>query len=190
MSAPQSRTIAAETVSARQGEEGGEAPTDGVARRAGVFCDERTAARAVELARPLLEQAVRTSLFGESGALHVVVMDPAALPGHAAFEDAILHEASFGDRERWDWDYARAARAKARLAWETGRDGVEVQRLAPHLLRRGDTRLEGGVWLDGIAVGVSGAHAWFDEALGGAVALLLRALAKEQAARVAGPYID
>jgi hypothetical protein len=45
------------------------------------------------------------------------------------------------------------------------------------------------VWLDGIAVGVSGGHAWFDEALGGAVAFMLRAIAKEQAAQVRTPYI-
>lgn len=133
---------------------------------------------------------MRTRLFGESGALHVVIMDPGARPGETLFDDAILYEASFGDRERWDWDYARAARAKARLAWETRRNGAEIQSLAPHLLQRGDTRLHGGVWLDGIAVGVSGAHAWFDEALGGTVALLLRAIAKEQAARITGPYID
>lgn len=154
------------------------------------FCDAHTAARAVELLRPLLEQAVRTHLFGESGALHVVMMDPGARPGARRFEDAILYEASFGDRERWDWDYARAARAKARLAWETGRDGAAVQALAPHLLRRGDTRLEGGVWIDGIAVGVSGARGWFDEALGGAVALMLRAIAREQASRAGEPYLD
>jgi hypothetical protein len=66
-------------------------------------------------------------------------MDPGATPGETRFEDAILHEASFGDRKRGDWDYARAARAKACLAWETGRNGSSAQALAPHLLRRGDT---------------------------------------------------
>jgi hypothetical protein len=159
-------------------------------RRPLAFCDRHTAARAIELARPLLEQAVRTQLFGESGALHVVIMDPGADPGTTAFEDAILHEASFGERERWDWDYAGAARAKARLAWRTGRDGSALHGLAPHLLRRGDTRLEGGVWVDGIAVGVSGAHPWFDEALGSAVAAMLRAIARERAAHASGPYLE
>jgi hypothetical protein len=109
-------------------------------RRPLAFCDAHTAARAIDLLRPVLQQAVDTQLFGESGALHVVVMDPGARPGETRFEDAILHEASFGDRARWGWDYAGAARAKARLAWETGRDGTSVQSLAPHLLRRGDTR--------------------------------------------------
>ena len=81
------------------------------------------------------------------------------------------------DPKDWDADYRAYARAKARLSWETGRDGHVVQALEPYRLRAGDTNLWGGVALGGIVVGVSGAQPWFDEAFAGCIAHCLRALA-------------
>jgi hypothetical protein len=152
--------------------------------------DRSLAEEALALARPFLERAVTTTRFGDSGALHVVVLDPRARAGSGAFEEAILAEASFGDVARWDWDYQGAARAKAKLAWEHGRDAEAVVRLAPHRLARGDVLLGGAVCLDGIVVGASGAQPWFDEALALSVAGVVRALAKERASKLSGPYLE
>ena len=91
-------------------------------------------------------------------------------------QQRIAHRVS---NRRYRADYAAFARAKARLSWLTGRDGRTVQALLPHLLRDGDTALSGGVCLDGIVVGVSGAFPEFDELFAGAVALALRALARQ-----------
>jgi hypothetical protein len=109
-------------------------------------------------------------------------MDPAS-PPHVQrnFDEAILYEHAVGDREKWDADYAAFARAKARVAWQNGMDSHAVQELQPHLLRAGDTVLWGSIVLDGIVVGVSGAHPWFDEAFAGTVAMWLRALGKAKA---------
>lgn len=142
------------------------------------FADVKTAQEALRLALPMIEPACRNPQVCGAGFLHIVIMTPGVGPGQAAFEDAILLEHSIGDRSRWDADYAGFARAKARLSWETGMDGSLVQALQPHRLKAGDTLLWGGVCLDGIAVGVSGAFPWYDEAFATAIAANLRALCK------------
>lgn len=142
--------------------------------------DRDLAARAIEMARPMIEAGTRDSRINGSGVLHVVVMDPARTPLNASFEEAILHEHTFGrQRTEWDADYAGFARAKARLSWLHGQDSFRLQTAEAHRLRRGDTTLWGSVCLDGIVVAASGAEAEFDEAYSGTIAMLLRALAKE-----------
>jgi hypothetical protein len=106
-------------------------------------------------------------------------MDPALGPERSSFDDAVLLEHAIGDRSRWDADYAAFARAKARLAWSRRADSALLQATRPQLLAEGDSLLWGSVWLDGIAVGVSGAFPWWDEAFALAVAGNLRALAKD-----------
>ncbi len=154
-------------------------PSDDAPRVPGsLYVTREAARRAVAMVAPMIEAGLADPRIGGSGALHVVVLDPARPPGRSGFEAAVLHEQSFGDPEGWDADYAGFARAKARLSWELGMDSHRAQTLLPHLLRPGDTGLWGSVWLDGIVVGASGAFPWYDEVYAGAVALALRALAK------------
>lgn len=149
------------------------------------FANAQAARRAVELALPMIEPALRQPGVCGSGFLVIVVLDPALRPGDAGFDDAVLLEHCIGDRTAWDADYAAFARGKARLAWQHGTGSAAVQALQPHLLREGDSLLWGSVNLDGIVVGVSGAESWWDEAFATAVAANLRAIAKEgQAARL------
>ncbi|MBS1189720.1 MAG: hypothetical protein H6R10_1512 [Rhodocyclaceae bacterium] len=143
------------------------------------YVNRDTARRAVELASPMIEAGLADRSLVGSGFLYLVIMDPGLPPGRAAFEEAILYEHAFGDRSRWDADYAAFARGKAQLSWASGLDSQRLQALAPHLLRAGDSLLWGGVCLDGIVVAASGAFPRFDEVYAGTVALWLRALAKE-----------
>lgn len=144
------------------------------------------AARAVELALPMLRAAVADEAVNQSGVLYLVITDP--LHGPQAcdnFEDAIVYEQGIGrSPPEWDADYAGFARAKARLSWQTGLDSHVVQTLQPQLLREGDTALWGSVNLGGIVVGVSGNEAAYDEAFAGTVAMLARALVKQERARL------
>ncbi|KVG10970.1 hypothetical protein WJ24_10915 [Burkholderia vietnamiensis] len=150
-------------------------------RGGSAFADRQAAVAAVELLLPTLSAALQSDFVGDSGCLHIVIMDPAIGPRDAAFEDAILYEFSLPDPKDWDADYRAYARAKARLSWETGRDGHVVQALEPYRLRAGDTNLWGAVAQHGIVVGVSGAQPWFDEAFAGCIAHCLRAVAKHRA---------
>ncbi|ATG22289.1 hypothetical protein CO705_20580 [Ralstonia pickettii] len=151
------------------------------------FAGPDAARRAVEMALPLITQAMtRPQEVGDSGFLHIVVMDPARSPADCSFDEAVLHEHSVGDRTRWDADYAAYARAKARLAWQHGMSTHALQALRPHVLRAGDTNLWGSAVLDGIVVGVSGALPFYDEAFAHVVAACLRAIAKQTAAATAG----
>ncbi len=147
------------------------------------FIDRESARQAVQMALPMIASAVerKDPELGDSGFFHLVVMDPARTPGSCTFEEAILYEYSVGDREQWDADYAAFARAKAKVAWQSGMDSCAAQALRPWLLQEGDTTLWGSVCLDGIVVGASGMQAAYDEAFAGAVAMCLRAHAKARA---------
>jgi hypothetical protein len=145
--------------------------------RTGFFVTQTLAREALTMALLMIEPAVRDKEVSGCGFLHIVVMDPGLAPADVPFEQAILLEHSIG-RAAWDADYAMYARAKARLSWEHGLDGATLQATRPHLLREGDALLWGGVCLDGLVVGVSGAYPWYDEAFGTAIAANLRALCK------------
>lgn len=144
------------------------------------FADRDAARAALEMALPMIEpQMSRPEVCG-SGFLYIVVMDPAARPGEVGFEQAVLLEHAVGDRSKWDADYAAFARAKARASWEHGLSGQALQALQPYRLREGESLLWGAVCLDGIVVGVSGAHAYYDEAFATCIAGCLRAVAKHR----------
>jgi hypothetical protein len=145
--------------------------------RGSCFADLDAAGRAVALALPMIENAVRDRGICGTGFLHIVVMDPALTPDLSDFNSAVLYEHSIGDRQSWDADYAAYARAKTRTSWRLQRDSHLVHAQRPHALTDGESLLAGGVCLDGITVGVSGAEAAFDVAFATAVAANLRALA-------------
>jgi hypothetical protein len=146
--------------------------------------DEEAAQAAIHLALPTIARAMGDPAAGDSGCLHIVVMDPNAGPAASEFEHAILYEHSI-NRANWDADYVHFARAKALVSWRAGMDSHAVQTLRPHLLMPGDTLLWGSVCLDGLVVAVSGMQPWYDEALAGIVACCLRAVSKGRAAEAA-----
>lgn len=150
-------------------------------RSGSALADVSAARAALEFVMPMIQTGIDQRRVGESGFLYIVIMDPALRPEDCRFEDAILHEHAVGDRCAWDADYALYAREKARVCWCHGRCGHELRVCSPHLLSKTQTGVWGGVWLDGIAVGVSGADPWFDEAIGFSVAASLRAIAKQRA---------
>ncbi|MFA9441623.1 hypothetical protein ACDA63_18495 [Uliginosibacterium sp. sgz301328] len=143
------------------------------------FADHAAAAHAVDMVLPAIEAAMKVQRCGDSGCLHIVVMDAARTPAVSSFEEAILYERSLGERDKWDVDYAGLARAKARLSWQHGMDSHAVQTSCAHVLREGDVLLWGGVSLNGIVVAMSGFHPWYDEAFSCAIAACLRALARD-----------
>lgn len=145
------------------------------------FGNAEAAADAVALALPMLEAALRNPVIGESGFLYVVVMDPASDPAVDDFDSSILYEYAVGDREKWDAPYDRFARDKARVSWRTRRDGHAVRVGSPHLLANEDCGIWGSAWVDGIAVGVSGANPWYDEAFAASIAHCFKAAAKGRA---------
>jgi hypothetical protein len=153
--------------------------------------DEEAAQAAIHLALPTIARAMGDPAAGDSGCLHIVVMNPRLPAASSPFEQAVLYEHSI-NRPSWDADYARFARAKALISWRAGMDGHAVQTLRPHLLEPGDTLLWGSVCLDGLVVAVSGMQPWYDEALAGIVACCLRAVAKARAVEAGrrGLFID
>lgn len=135
----------------------------------------RRVARALDALEPAFLRIVAEEPASFEHALHVVVMDPAATPARAAFEEAILVERSFGDPARWQADYAHYARAKARLAWREGSTTSMLVEQAPARLQPGDFVVPGAVCRHGLVVGASGAQPWYDEACAAMVIELVNA---------------
>ncbi|POM15127.1 hypothetical protein CSX04_07942 [Burkholderia cepacia] len=78
-------------------------PATSTDRRAGsAFANRQAAVAAVELLLPSLSAALQSDFVGDSGCLHIVIMDPALGPLDATFEDAILYEFSLPDAKDWD----------------------------------------------------------------------------------------
>lgn len=154
-----------------------------------LLISRETARQAAAAVRPLFQHVVAIQDFGDSGCAHLVIMDPLARPQNVAFEQAILYEESY-NRERWDADYAMYARAKARVAWRTGRDTQGLAQSAPQLLEKGDTVLAGGVCVDGIVVAVSGMYGSYDEAFAASVAWFLRAIARARMTGYDQPFLE
>ena len=152
------------------------------------FADSATAQQAVARMLPSIEAALADQAISGLGVLHLVLVDPAARPGSVSFEQAIVHEQSVGDRDRWDVDYAAYARAKARLSWRHGMDSRRLQWLEPHRLEADESLLWGGVFLDGIVVAASGAMPAWDEAFAFGVAACWRALALQAAEAARGGH--
>ena len=151
-------------------------------RPGSLLADSSAAEEAVSLVMPMIESGLASRRVGDSGFLHIVIMDPGRPATEYEFEEAILYERSAGgDPSTWDADYALYAKEKARVCWRHARSGHEIRACSPHLLRATDTGVWGGIWLDGIAVGISGADPWFDEAIAYSVAASLRAVAKKRA---------
>jgi hypothetical protein len=144
------------------------------------FADAAAARAALQLALPLIEPLLARPAVCGSGCAHVVVMDPALGPQDAGFDQAVLLDAPLGDASRRDADYAGFARAKARLAWRSGRDGRALQALSPQALRPGDSLLAGAVVHAGIVVAVSGAQPAWDEAIATTIAACLLAQARQR----------
>jgi hypothetical protein len=148
------------------------------------FADAAAARKALDMALPALQTSMQDPAVCGSGTVAIVVMDPGLSPLDGDFEQAILLEQAVGitDPQRWDADYLAFARAKARLSWMSRQDSAALQATQPHRLRQGDSLLWGSVCLDGIVVGVSGAHPWWDEAFATTIAAHLRAIAKARQA--------
>lgn len=162
---------------------GGHQPPPIVAQERCGLLTKALAQEAMDRLLPVLQAAIEDPEVCETGALAVVMLDPARSHHEHGFDDALLLEHGLGDRGDWDADHFELARAKARLSWESGGDSRAAQ-ARPHLLRSGDTLVGGGVNLEGLVVGVSGAHPWYDEALALSLAAMLRGLVLREHARL------
>lgn len=105
--------------------------------------------------------SIRNLLDGNDGlakrsALAIAVLDPST--GNE------LYITTFGKlpEDKWTADYLKIARAKAKLAFRLKMSSRAAQQ-HPQLLEPGDTKHRGGIYHNGIPVGVSGVQSYIDE---------------------------
>lgn len=116
--------------------------------------------------------------------MHITILGPYN-PHQKSWEHALVAERSFGEELGWERPFRDFARGKAKLAWKHQRSSAAVQ-TTPQCLDDGDVLLTGGVYLDGVAVGVSGWEPILDELLANIVASCCVMLCKEAALALEG----
>lgn len=111
---------------------------------------------AVSLVQTHIDYVLDESGFAKRSALAVAVLDP--LTGEELFTT------TFGklSREEWTADYEEIALAKARLAFRLKMSCRAAQQ-HPQLFQEGDTKHRGGIFHNGIAIGVSGVESYIEE---------------------------
>ncbi len=96
-------------------------------------------------------------------------------PKGAIIEPALLHEASYGNPQKFPYPFKEIARSKALQLWQG--QNIEQTDIMPHLLMGGDTPFWGGVKRGGIVVACSGVKPWLDKMISGMVAEMLIGMA-------------
>ncbi len=136
------------------------------------------------LTKKIAEEAMRTALrvalsgdfkrhlkYPKDPQFHIVMLVPGleAKPmecyPHMPIYPHLLAEFSYGDHERWRYDFKGIARCKTLQLYQ-GRNNGGTDSSA-HLLFPGDTPFYGGVMRDRIAVGCSGDKSWIDRMIAG-----------------------
>jgi len=113
--------------------------------------NEAICARAWELIKPSIDQAVASETFNQpNGAL--VVLNPSDPAGKPLFMGPLGEPGKFPEY----------ATNKARLAYRVHMDTTSLRHDLAHLYQPGDIKWPGGVWRDGLAVGFSGIQGEFD----------------------------
>ncbi len=134
------------------------------------------AQRAVAIVRPTIEGILGSGLTDGRSNLHLVVLDPD--------NGRSLYEESFGEKTTWQHPYDEIALAKASLCWHNEMVGRNVQKDAPWLYERGDTRYVGGVFENGLVAAASGLQDYFDEMISWMVVYAIQALCREVIAKI------
>lgn len=107
--------------------------------------------------------------------VHIVVLD---LNGEKLLQRTEGRE--IPHRSEWKNDYDRVAGRKAGVSHRLKMDTSLVATGHPALFELGDTHWEGGVYLGGIAVGVSGIESYLDEVIARVLASVIMGLIKEK----------
>ena len=131
------------------------------------------AQEAINLVKPAIDQLFEKTCRKE---LHIVIMNPQLKPWEAPFEDAILHECTFGTPESWPAPFDELARNKAAQAWRDSVSNIDHQTLHPSSLREGDVLFYGSFVYGNIVVACSGVEPWFDMLVSGWIAVALEQL--------------
>lgn len=127
------------------------------------FTDGETVVKGFNLVAGAIGTALSSDLT-KRNTLHVVVLDPAVrFDDPVLYENAVLAEKSFGNRETWEHPYDERAHAKAKLSWRTALDIHVVLQFRPDLLQEKDVLYRGGIWFNGAAVACSGVEAEYGE---------------------------
>jgi hypothetical protein len=134
-----------------------------------LFLTPALADHAYSLVAPAITHILSTS--AKRQALHVTILD-----GVVPFEDtaAGFKNALRFDRvavkDAWVVDYETNARTKARMSWRARMDTLTLITVCPTHLQHADSKYAGGVWRDGVVVGVSGVEQYFDHMIAAIIA--------------------
>lgn len=141
------------------------------------FLTRYLAKKSVDIVRSAIEDLLGSELTGRRPNLHLVIIGPDS--------DEILWEESFGgDQSTWQRPYDEIARSKAGIVKRTGMTLRTLEKDAPWLYQKGDTRYVGGVTENGLVIAASGLQDYFDEMISRMVLSAIQALCRDVLAKI------
>jgi len=130
---------------------------------------------AVDLVKPTIIRLLRSERACDKN-IYIVV----GLQG-----SDFLYEGYFGeDPSKWEHDYGKFARAKARACQRTGMVGRTFLRDAPWLVKPSDTWYPGGVFENGLVVAASGPQDHFDEMISWMILAAIQGLCRDEMSKI------
>lgn len=134
--------------------------------------DQELVGNVYRLVKPAVEEWLRRSLAsGETERAIVCV--------HFAYSPTWGEGYKIGDlpESEWPHPFDDFAKEKAQMALKYQRDVAKVISESPHLIQRRDIKWRGGIYFDGIGIGVSGVQSWYDEMIARWFSAAIRAYA-------------
>lgn len=108
----------------------------------------------IKIVLPAIKNAMETGVLKRKH-LSICVLNPK--------NESVLFQHNIGDRAKWEDPFNELAKSKARIAKREKKDVSYVRERKPWMLESGDTIWSGGVYFQGLVVGVSGVEEYFDE---------------------------
>lgn len=126
-----------------------------------------------QVASTLLALFVRLDLTGGRESIHIVIINPMST---SRTHPEVMFQFTLGSIPEGK-QYVQIATVKARMSFREQMDTRMIVSNFAHKLLPGDVVYSGGVFLHGIAVGVSGLPSYLDEIIAYAVAVVWRIIA-------------
>lgn len=147
---------------------------------------EELVAEAVNLVLPAIMNMMEKGVVKRRH-LGIMVLDPADVPHQPGKAQDTIYHLNIGDKKKWEHNFDTIAHHKAACASENKCNTSEIKNNRPYLLKACDPPYGGGVYVDGLAVGVAGLEEYYDEMIAYMIVASIRALCKREIEKVVNP---
>jgi len=138
--------------------------------------DRKIAEKAVQIVLPSILEAMKSGIVKRK-ALSICILNPQE-------SDIILYQYDIGNKKKWKYPFDKIALSKACTAMAKKKDTSYIIERKPWVLGPGHSIYSGGVYFQGIVIGVSGVEEYFDEMFAKWIVHTIKALCLERFKKV------